>query len=178
MARFALVLLTCLWAAPALALSCAISFDMQVTRGIGPYPPGTLLSGTARFEIVRSFRQEGGATAHLANGIMELDGNITGRLWTLITTSRTEAADLVGIYAVDVVGLNFVGQDFRGPMAITLYGDPGSWPHDRPPVSQQEWDSLTLRRSFQLHAPDTQDMLAGDITRLTATCVDSAPSGD
>ena len=69
-----------------------------------------------------SFRQEGGATAHLATGTMTLDGQITGRLWTVITTSRTEAADLIGLYALDVEGLHFVGQNFTGPMAITLYG--------------------------------------------------------
>jgi hypothetical protein len=129
------------------------------------------LEGGADFEILRSFRQEGGATAHLATGQMVLDGNITGRLWTLITTSRNQAADLVGIYAVEVEGLSFVGVDFSGPMAITLFGDPGSWPHERPPINQEEWDSLTLRRAFQLHAHG-QDMLGGDITRLTADCDD------
>jgi hypothetical protein len=107
---------------------------------------------------------------------MMLEGQITGRLWTLITTSRTVAADLIGLYALDVEGLSFMGQEFRGPMAITLYGDPGSWPHERPPISQQEWDSLDLRRVFQLHAPDSSDMLGGDIASLTADCVDSAAS--
>ncbi len=155
-----------------MALTCTITFSVEITHGIGPYPPGVELNGTAEFETLRSFRQEGGATAHLATGTMGLDGHITGRLWTLITTSRTVAADLVGLYALDVEGLTFVGQDFRGPMAITLYGDPGSWPHERPPVTQEEWDSLTLRRSFQLHAPDSSDMLGGDITRLDATCED------
>jgi len=173
MLRYALPLLLLWFSGPALALTCTMSFSVHITHGIGPYPPGTELQGTAGFETLRSFRQEGGATAHLATGTMELDGHITGRLWTLITTSRTIAADLVGLYALDVEGLTFVGQDFRGPMAITLYGDPGSWPHARPPVTQAEWDSLTLRRSFQLHAPDSSDMLGGDITDLQATCVDS-----
>lgn len=155
------------------ALSCEIVYEVTVTRGIGPYPPGTVLQGEAQFETHSSIRQEGGATAHLASGRMALEGNISGRLWTLITTSRDHSADLVGIYAVEVEGLNFVGQEFRGPMAITLYGEPGSWPHDRPPLEQAEWDSLQLRRSFQLHAPDSRDMLGGDITALEATCVDS-----
>ena len=162
--------------APALALSCDLSFSVTVTHGIGPYPPGTELQGTATFETHNSFRQEGGATAHLATGTMTLEGQITGRLWTLITTSRTVAADLIGLYALDVEGLSFMGQEFRGPMAITLYGDPGSWSHERPPISQQEWDSLDLRRVFQLHAPDSSDMLGGDIASLTADCVDSAPA--
>lgn len=160
----------------ALALSCTLSFGVTVTHGIGRYPPGTALQGSARFETRGSFRQEGGATAHLATGTMTLDGQITGRLWTVITTSRTEAADLVGLYALDVEGLTFVGQDFTGPMAITLYGDPGSWPHDRPPIGQAEWDSLDLRRVFQLHAPASSDMLGGDIVALTADCLDS-PAG-
>lgn len=166
------LLLFCL-PAPAMALACSLGFSVSVTHGIGPYPPGTVLDGTAEFETHRSFRQEGGATAHLATGTMTLEGQITGRLWTLITTSRTVAADLVGLYALDVEGLSFIGQDFRGPMAITLYGDPGSWPHARPPISQAEWDSLDLRRVFQLHAPDSSDMLGGDITALVAECVDS-----
>ncbi len=158
----------------ALALSCTISFGVTVTHGIGRYPPGTALHGTAEFATRGSFRQEGGATAHLATGTMTLDGQITGRLWTVITTSRTQAADLIGLYAQDVEGLSFVGQDFTGPMAITLFGRRGSWPHDRPPVTQAEWDSLDLRRVFQLHAPTSPDMLGGDITGLDAACLDSA----
>lgn len=159
----------------ALALSCTLSFDVTITHGIGRYPPGTALQGSARFETRGSFRQEGGATAHLATGTMTLDGQITGRLWTVITTSRAQAADLVGLYALDVEGLSFVGQAFTGPMAITLYGARGSWPHDRPPITQAEWDSLRLRRVFQLHAPASADMLGGDITALDATCLDFAP---
>jgi len=174
MIRYALLLI--LLPCQAMALTCTMTFTVHVTHGIGPYPPGMDLPGTAEFETLRSFRQEGGATAHLATGTMGLDGHITGRLWTLITTSRTTAADLVGLYALDVEGLSFVGQEFRGPMAITLYGDPGSWPYARPPITQAEWDSLTLRRVFQLHAPDSSDMLGGDITNLLADCVDSAPA--
>jgi len=168
--RFVIALVMLMTPAAAQALSCSLTFSVIVTHGIGPHPPGTELRGTAQFETHDSFRQEGGATAHLATGTMTLDGQIAGRLWTLITTSRTVAADLVGLYAVDVEGLSFVGQDFRGPMAITLYGDPGSWPHDRPPITQSEWDSLDLRRVFQLHAPDSSDMLGGDIVDLRATC--------
>lgn len=171
--RYLALLALTLLPSPALALTCALSFDITVTQGIGPYPPGTTLTGEAQFRTVRSFRQEGGATGHLATGSMTLDGNIAGRLWTLITTRRTQAADLVGVYAVDVEGLEFAGQEFTGPMAITLYGDPGSWGHDRPPITQDEWDSLDLRRVFILHASNSQDMLGGDVTRLDATCVDS-----
>ena len=175
MIRAAMLFCFLLFPLRAQALTCTLDFSVRVTHGIGPYPPGTDLTGIARFETLRSFRQEGGATAHLATGTMSLEGNITGRLWTLISTNRTVAADLVGLYAVDVEGLSFIGQEFRGPMALTLYGRPGSWPHQRPPVTQEEWDSLTLRRSFQLHAIESADMLAGDITSLTADCVDSAP---
>lgn len=173
---FRLAILLLFLPSQALALTCAITFDVRVTHGIGRYPPGTALHGTAAFETRGSFRQEGGATAHLATGTMTLDGQITGRLWTVITTSRTEAADLIGLYALDVEGLHFVGQNFTGPMAITLYGEPGSWPHDRPPITQAEWDSLQLRRVFQLHAPASADMLGGDITALDAACLDSALS--
>lgn len=172
MLRHGLVLIALLWSAPAPAMVCDIAFSVRITHGIGLYPPGVVVDGAAQFETLRSFRQEGGATAHLATGTMGLDGHITGRLWTVITTSRTMAADLVGLYALDVEGLTFIGQEFRGPMALTLYGDPGSWPYDRPPILQEEWDSLTLRRTFQLHAPDSSDMMGGDITRLLADCED------
>ena len=162
----------------ALALTCSLQFDLVVTQGIGPYPPGTSLSVTAQFETVRSFRQEGGATGHLVSGTMVLDGDIAGRLWSVITTSREHAANLVGLYAVDVEGLTFVGQEFRGPMTITLYGEAGQWPYDRPPITQEEWDSFDLRRSFLLHSIATRDWLAGDITSLTAACVDSPAAED
>lgn len=178
MVRLLLPILLLLIPAQALALSCTLGFSVVVTHGIGPYPPGTTLTGEAHFETLRSFRQEGGATGHLATGSMVLDGHIAGRLWTLITTRRTTAADLVGVYAVDVEGLNFAGQAFTGPMAITLYGDPGSWTHDRPPITQEEWDSLDLRRVFILHASNSQDMLGGDVTSLTAVCIDSEAPQD
>ena len=177
MFRHGLFLIALLWSSAATAMVCDIAFEVRVTHGIGPYPPGVDLHGTAQFETLRSFRQEGGATAHLATGTMGLEGNSSGRLWTLLTTSRTVAADLVGLYALDVEGLTFIGQEFRGPMALTIYGPPGSWPHERPPITQAEWDSLTLRRTFQLHAPNSSDMLGGDVTALTATCVDSDPAG-
>jgi hypothetical protein len=162
----------------AIALTCSLQFELVVTQGIGPYPPDTTLSVTAQFETVRSFRQEGGAIGHLVTGTMVLDGNIAGRLWSVISTSRDQAANLVGLYAVDVEGLTFVGQEFRGPMTVTLYGEAGQWPYDRPPITQEEWDSFDLRRSFLLHSIESRDWLAGDITSLTAACVDSPASDD
>jgi len=180
MARIFLILLALSWGRPALAqsLSCSLTFELEVTQGIGPYPPGTPLTVAAEFETLRSFRQEGGATAHLTSGTMVLDGDISGRLWSLISTSRDQAANLIGLYAVDVEGLTFVGQEYRGPMTITLYGEAGQWPHERPPITQAEWDSFNLRRSFLLHSIESRDWLAGDITSLTAACVDSPAPAD
>ncbi len=151
------------------AQTCMLDFTVEITRGVGDIRPGTLLDGQAHFTTQGSFRQEGGSTAHLANGEMALDGTITGPVWTLITTSRDHSADLVGIYAHHVTGFAFAGISFEGPMALTLYGPPGTRPAAVPPVTQEEWDSLTLRRSFQLHA-ESGDMLAGDVTGLSAEC--------
>ena len=106
--------------------------------------------------------------AHYATGQMTIGDGITGRVWTLITTSRGSAADLTGVYAYEVEGLSFAGQDFDGPMALTLFGAPGTRPTTTPPVTQGEWDAMNLRRSFTLHAD--ADMLAGDVVDLTATC--------
>lgn len=179
MRHLILLLLTVLPApAPAQSLSCNLTFELEVTQGIGPYPPGTPLTVAAEFETLRSFRQEGGATAHLTSGTMVLDGDISGRLWSLISTSRDQAANLIGLYAVDVEGLTFVGQEYRGPMTITLYGEAGQWPYARPPITQAEWDSFNLRRSFLLHSIESRDWLAGDITAVVAACVDSAPAPD
>ena len=180
MGRILPILLALFWGSPALAqpVACDLTFDLVVTQGIGPYPPDTALTVTAQFETVRSFRQEGGATGHLATGTMVLDGDIAGRLWSVITTSRDQAANLIGLYAVDVEGLTFVGQEYRGPMTVTLYGEAGMWPYERPPITQEEWDSFNLRRSFLLHSIESRDWLAGDITSLTAACVDSAAPAD
>ena len=164
--------------AQALAVTCTMEFDLIVTQGIGPYPPDTPLTVTAQFETLRSIRQEGGATGYLANGTMVLDGDIAGRIWSIITTSRDQAANLIGLYAVDVEGLTFAGQEYRGPMTLTLYGEPGIWPHERPPITQEEWGLFDLRRSFLLHSIISRDWLSGDITSLTADCVDSEPSQD
>lgn len=167
---FAAALATAL---PAAAQTCRIDFTVQITQGVGDIRPGAVLTGRASYTPTgRSLRQEGGATAHLAEGRMRLGVGIEGRIWTLITTQRGMAADLVGVYASDVTGLSVAGIAFEGPMALALYGPPGTREAGMPPVTQAEWDRLTLRRAFALHAHG-QDMLAGDVTRLSAACDDA-----
>ncbi|QBY01540.1 hypothetical protein E2K80_13075 [Rhodophyticola sp. CCM32] len=168
--RFAL-LLCAAFAVPAslAAQTCALEFTIEVTRGVGDIPPGTELMGHAEFTTEGSFRQEGGSTAHLATGTMALNDTISGPVWALITTSRDFTSDLVGIYAHHVTGFTFAGSRFDGPMALTLYGTPGTRPEPVPPMTQDEWDSLALRRTFQLHS-NNGDMLAGDVTALQADC--------
>lgn len=161
-------LLVCL-AAPATAQTCTLDFTIEVTQGVGFIAPGTELVGQAQFVTNgETFRQEGGTMAHYATGNMTLGDGISGRIWTLISTSRGSAADLIGIYAYDVEGLTFAGQSFDGPMALTLFGPAGTRPTTAPPLTQGEWDEMSLRRSFTLHAD--ADMLAGDVVDLTATC--------
>ncbi|MBL4626499.1 MAG: hypothetical protein JKY00_00390 [Roseicyclus sp.] len=170
-----------LFAAPATALTCTLNFTIEITQGVGTIRPGTHLPGFAEFTTDgRSFRQEGGSTSHLATGTMTIGdgtgggigtggGEIGGPIWTLITTSRSNAADLVGVYAHHIEGLSYGGLDYEGPMALTLYGAPGSRPEAVPPTTQAEWDGLDLRRAFMLHAPGA-DMLAGDVLGLTVEC--------
>ncbi|MEJ6390753.1 hypothetical protein [Gymnodinialimonas ulvae] len=156
-------------AAPATAQTCTLDFTIEVTQGVGFIAPGTQLPGSAEFTTDgRTFRQEGGTMAHYATGRMSIGDGISGRVWTLIATSRGSAADLIGIYAYDVEGLSFAGQTFDGPMALTLFGEAGTRPTTAPPLTQAEWDDMSLRRSFTLHAD--ADMLAGDVVDLTATC--------
>lgn len=164
-----LSVLICLCAAPATAQTCALDFTIEVTQGVGFIRPGTQLTGTAAFETSgETFRQEGGTMAHYATGQMTLGDDITGPIWTLITTSRGFAPDLIGIYANDVEGFSFAGTTFDGPMALTLFGAPGTRPDTTPPITQPEWDAMDLRRSFTLHAEG--DMLAGDVVALAAEC--------
>lgn len=156
--------------APAMAASCDISFTVRVTQGVGTVRPGTELDGMAQFSTLgESYRQEGGSTAHLASGRMTLGDSISGPIWTLIVTSEGPSADLVGVYAHEVEGLTVAGVAFDGPMALTLFGPSGSRPEATPPVTQEDWDSMTLRRVFALHARGA-DMLSGDVTDLTVTC--------
>ena len=160
-----------LLAAPtaAMASSCELEFRIEITRGVGDLRPGDIIAGVADFTTMGEFRQEGGATAHLAQGTMVIDDRIVGPVWTLITTSDNPTAELVGIYAHDVTGFEYAGTVFDGPMALTLYGSSGSRAAPVPPTSQDEWDSLDLRRTFQLHAHG-QDMLAGTVVELVADC--------
>jgi len=155
------------------AQSCAASFDVEITQGVGMIRPGEVISGTAEFTMDgRSFRQEGGASAHLASGMMSFGEEIRGPIWTLISSASITAggaADTVAIYARDVEGLSFAGIEFRGPMALTVFGLPGTRLTDAPPATQAEWDALTLRRAFFVQAGGG-DMLAGDVTALTVTC--------
>jgi hypothetical protein len=158
-------------AVSAAAQTCRLDFTVRVTQGVGPIQTGATLDGQATYTALgRSFRQEGGSTAHLATGEMVLGDGISGPIWTLIITSRGPAADLVGVYAHNIEGLSVAGQHFTGPMAITLFGRPGSRPDPGLPTTQEEWDRLDLRRAFSLHAPQGRDMLAGDVTSLRVAC--------
>ncbi|GAB5448557.1 hypothetical protein [Gymnodinialimonas sp.] len=155
--------------APATAQTCRIDFTVEVTQGVGFIRPGTQLPGTAEFVTSgQTFRQEGGTMAHYATGQMTIGDGITGLIWTLITTSRGSAADLVGVYANDVEGFSFAGEDYEGPMALTLFGEPGTRPTTAPPMTQVEWDEMNLRRAFSLHADG--DMLSGEVVDLTVEC--------
>ncbi len=158
------------FAPSAMAQTCGISFEVVVTHGIGPYPPGTIIPGDAQFEIRHSMRQDPGSTAHLSEGHMTIDGDISGRLWTVVSTSQSQNADLVGLYAMDVEGLSYVGTEFRGPMSITLFGEPSSWDYDRPPLTQEEWDVFSTRRSFHLSAAPWNDSLSGEVTAFDVEC--------
>jgi hypothetical protein len=167
-----LALLVILMALPVMAAAeaCRLDFTVEVTQGVGLIRPGARLDGHASFTTLgRSFRQEGGSTAHLAAGEMTLGPAIHGPIWTLITTSRGEAADLVGVYARDVEGLSFGGIVYEGPMMLTLFGPPGTRADTAPPVTQSDWDSMNLRRAFSLHAHGA-DMLAGDVIDLMVDC--------
>lgn len=155
---------------PALAQTCTLNFTIEVTQGVGTIRPGTHLPGYAEFTTEgTTFRQEGGSTGHLALGNMSIGDEIQGLIWTLITTSRGHAADLVGVYARDVQGLSYAGLDYEGPMALTLFGSPGTRPDTTPPSTQAEWDDMDVRRAFSLHAHGA-DMLAGDVLDLAVNC--------
>jgi len=163
-----IVLYLCV-AAPVAAQTCSLDFTIEVTQGVGLIRPGTELLGTAEFVTSgQTFRQEGGSTAHIADGLMTIGDGISGPIWTLITTSRGHAADLIGVYAHHIEGFSFAGQDFEGPMTLTLFGAPGTRPTPAPPTTQEEWDNMDVRRTFSLHADG--DMLAGDVVHLNADC--------
>lgn len=152
------------------AQTCTLEFTVEVTQGVGQIVPGMRLPGHAVFNTDgRAIRQEGGSTAHLTVGEMTIGDRIRGPIWTLITTSRGNAADLIGVYARDVVGLDFAGVAFAGPMALTLFGDAGTRTSTAPPLTQREWDEMDLRRAFSLHA-NGSDMLAGDVLDLAVAC--------
>lgn len=159
------------------ATHCEIHFTVEVTQGVGLIRPGTILTGVAEYtETGRSFRQEGGSTAHLAVGEMRLGDGIRGPIWTLITSANSPSSDMVGVYARDVEGFSFAGRDFAGPMALTLFGRAGSRDAPVPPTTQDDWDSLDLRRAFALYA-EGADMLAGDVTMLQFECLCKCPRG-
>ena len=154
----------------AIAQSCTLAFTLSVTQGVGTTRPGTLLSGTADFALTgRTFPGEGGAAVHLADGEMRLGPDIRGEVWALVTTSGNPVADLLAVHARDVTGMDFAGIAYRGPMTISLYGQPGSLPEARVPTDQPAWDAMDLRRSFALHAQG-YDRLGGDIDSLTLAC--------
>jgi hypothetical protein len=171
-ASFIIQMLTALWPGLTAAQSCTVDFTVRITQGVGPIRPDDEMQGHAEYTMLgRSIRQEGGSTAWLASGEMRLGEEISGRIWTLMTTAEGPTADLMGVYAVEVEGLTFAGVPFEGPMALTLFGRPGTRDDPAPPTRQEDWNALDLRRAFSLQA-DGHDMLAGDVTALTVECTD------
>jgi len=157
---------------PALAAaqSCRVDFSVAVTHGVGGLRPGDTLQGTARFVPTgRSFRQEGGATVHLATGEMTLGPSIRGEVWALVTTSGNPVADLIAVHARNVEGLSVAGLRYAGPMTISLYGRAGQLPAPTIPTAQAAWDAMQVSRRFALHAQG-YDRLAGDIAALILAC--------
>jgi hypothetical protein len=167
------ILATLMGLAPGLApaQTCDLAFTVILTQGAGTLRPGTELQGQATFTAIgESFRQEGGSTAHLASGEMQIGDGISGHIWTLIITSQGPSSDLVGVYANHVEGLSVAGIDFSGPMALTLFGPSGSRPDPNPPTAQEDWDRMDLRRAFSLQAPTGRDILTGDVTEVLVAC--------
>lgn len=153
----------------AAATTCELSFRFEVTQGVGLIRPGTELEGAADFSTGESMRQEGGSVGHIATGEMSVEGDIRGRVWTLITASRDHASDFVGVYATDVTGFSFAGIEFTR-LKLLLFGQPGAIGVAEPPLTQDGWDALATRRTVILESHDGSDMLSGDITELTAVC--------
>lgn len=171
MARLSLVFAFCL-AFPQAALSastCELSFRFEVTQGVGLIRPGTEMGGWAAFSTGATLQQEGGSVGHIATGMMSVDGDISGRVWTLITASRDHASDFVGVYATDVTGFSFAGVDFTR-LKLLLFGDPGVIGAAELPRTQSGWDALTTRRTVILESHDGSDMLSGNVTELQANC--------
>lgn len=159
---------------------CALDFAFAVTQGAGTIRPGALLTGTARFATTgQSFAAEGGARVHMVQGEMRIGPDITGEIWAVITTAGNPVADLLGIHARNVTGMNFAGLAYRGPMTLNLYGRPGTLRAPAIPTDPAQWAAMDLRRSFALHAYG-YDRLAGAITTLSVACdpaamIDSRP---
>ncbi|MGP1357437.1 hypothetical protein [Roseicyclus sp.] len=173
MKGFATVFLASLWfAMPASAqvMTCRLDFEVVVTQGVGEILNGDRLAGTAEFQTTgRTLPQEGDGAAWFATGEMRLGPDIAGTIWMVVTAAGGPTADLIGIYAEDVEGLSFAGIDFEGPMALTLYGRAGTLDGPVPPMRQEAWDRLDLRRAFTL-AAHGYDMLTGSVAELRVEC--------
>ena len=134
--------------------------------------PGARLAGQARFATTdQSFRGEGGARVHIVDGQMRIGDTIRGEIWAVITTAGNPVADLLGVQARNVTGMNFAGLGYRGPMTLNLYGRPGSLPAPTIPTDPAVWAAMDLRRGFALHAYGFE-RIAGDVTALAVTCAD------
>jgi hypothetical protein len=156
---------------PTAAQTCDLTFTVILTQGAGTMRPGTELAGAANFTTDgQSFPSGGGSIAHLASGEMLIGDAISGAIWTLVINSDGAVVDLVGLYANDVEGLSVAGIAFSGPMVLTLFGRSGARADPDPPILQEDWDRLDLRRAFTLEAPEGRDSIQGDVTDLLVEC--------
>lgn len=169
-----IIILTALLVAPfplqAAGSTCALSFTVTVSQGVGLIRPDTTLRGSATFTADgRTVPSDAQTTGHLTEGEMMIEGGIRSRIWSVSVTHRGDSTELVGIFGMDATGLSFAGIDFTGPMVLTFFGPPGSRDNDAIPLTQADWDRMDLRRNFALMS-GTGDMLSGQVTDLVADC--------
>ncbi len=141
------------WPAVA-AQTCTLDFTIEVTQGVGDDPPR---HPAGRPRGVHSPRPElpAGRRIDRASGLGRDDPRATASPARSGRSSPPRAATPPTWSASTrnhVSGLNVAGVDFGGPMALTLFGDPGTRTDTDSPTEQAEWDAMTLRRAFSLHA--------------------------
>lgn len=156
------------------AATCEARFDVVTEADHGSLPVGTVLKGVIAYDEGSSMKMGQETMSYMSTGTIQVqapDGSqVAGVLRAIHLVRAPHFADYVSFDAKDVKGDLGGVVLYEDPMLVTLFAPRGSLVSFELPKNTMEWQTLTRRRVFQVHTPDTMWTLPGSISNFDASC--------
>ncbi|MEO1613520.1 MAG: hypothetical protein AAFU55_14380 [Pseudomonadota bacterium] len=158
----------------AFAANCAGVFEVETAAAHGTLPTGAILKGEIAYDEGRAMKMGDETVSYLSTGAVKInapDGtSITASLRVIHMTRTPWFADWASFDAKDVKGDLGSITDYEDPLLLSLYAPRGSLESFDLPKDADGWATMSERRDFQVHTPDTMWTLPGKITSFEVAC--------